>query len=125
MAVDGEEKVGTAARAFDVDAEAFIGFFEEECVGFGGTEDVAIETVGALGNFVFDCVEEGLVVGSPGGARGAFDFEGQECIGGEILYLKCVLAEAGNVGGAGEELVVVADFEGTEAEEAVAFGEGV
>ena len=94
-------------------------------VGLGGTEDVAIEAVGPLGDFVFDCVEESLVVGGPGGARGAFDFEGQECVGGEILDLKCVLAEARNVGGAGEELVVVADFEGTEAEEAVAFGEGV
>ena len=123
--MDGEEKVGTTARALDVDAEAFIGFFEEERVGLGGTEDVAIEAVGALGDFVFDCVEESLAVGGPSSARGAFDFEGKEHVGGEILDLKCVLAEAGNVGGIGEKSVVIADVEGTEAEEAVAFGKGV
>ena len=85
-------------------------------------EDVAIKAVGPLGDFVFDCVEESLVVGGPCGARDALDFEGQECVGGEILDLKCVLAEAGNVGGIGEKSVVIADVEGTEAEEAVAFG---
>ena len=41
----------------------------------------------------------------------------------EILDFEGVLAEAGGVGGVGEEGIVVADFEDAEAEEGVAFGE--
>jgi len=46
---------------------------------------MAIEAVGTLGDFVFDCVEEGAIVGGPGGAGNAFNLEGQERVSGEVF----------------------------------------
>jgi len=86
---------------------------------------MAIEAVGALGNFVFDDVEEGEIVGGPGGAGDALEAEREEFVGVEILDFEDELAETGVVRGIGEETIVVADVEGAEAEEGVAFGEGV
>src|SRR5437016_3604163 len=86
---------------------------------------MTIEAVGTLGGFVFDCVEKGSVVGSPGDAGDACDFKWQKRVSSEIFDFECVLAEAGDVGGVGEELVVVADVKGAETEEGVAFGKGV
>src|ERR1051325_12035704 len=86
---------------------------------------MTIEAVGTLGYFVFDCVEEGAVVGGPGGACDACDFKWQKRVSSEIFDCEWVLAKAGDVCGVGEELVVVADVEGAETEEGVAFGKGV
>jgi len=126
VAVHDEEEIGAAARAFDVDAKTFVGFFVEELVCAGGvTEGMAKESVGAFGEGIFDDVEKMAVVGGPGGGGDAFDAEGQEFGGAEIFDLEGVLAEAGGVGRVGEEMVVVGDFEGAEAEEGVALGEDV
>ena len=84
-----------------------------------------IEAVGALGDFVFDCVEERLVVRGPSGAGDALGLEEEQRIGGEIFDFESELAETGDIGGIGEQLVVVADGEDVEAEEGMAFGEGV
>ena len=125
VAVGDEEQIRAAAAAFDVNAEALVFFLVEEGVRARGAEDVAIELVGALGDFVFDDVEEGAVVGGPGGGGDALDAEREEFVGEEILDFEGVLAEAGGVRGVGEEVIVVADFEDAEAEEGVAFGEKV
>src|SRR5690242_9774808 len=118
VAVDDEDEIRAAAGAFDVNVETLVGFFVEELVGAGGiAEDVAIKAMGALGEPVFDYIEEMAVVGGPGGGGDAFDAEGQEFGGAEVFDLENVLAEAGGVGGVGEEVVVVGDLEGTEAEE--------
>ncbi len=124
MALDGEEKVGTAAGALDVDAEAFINFFKQECVGLGGTEDVAVETMGTLRDFVFNRIEESFVVGGPGGAGDACGSERDKGVGSEVFDLERVLAETRDVGGVSEESVVVANVEDIESEKGVAFGEG-
>jgi len=125
VAVGNEEEVRAAASALDINAEAFVFFLVEEGVGDAGAEDVAIEAMGTLGNLVFNDVEEGEIVGGPGGAGGAFDAEGEEFVGLQILYFEDELAEAGVVRGIGEPAIVVADVEGAEAEEGVAFREGV
>src|SRR5208283_1979486 len=95
-----------------------------------GAEDMAIEAVGALGNFVFDNIEESEIVGGPGGAGDALDtqgeeFVGEEFVGVEILDFENELAETGVVRGIGEEMIVVTDIEGAETEEGMAFGKGV
>jgi hypothetical protein len=79
----------------------------------------------ALGDGVFDYVEEVAVVGGPGGGGYAFGAEGKKCAAAEFLDLEGVLAEAGGVGGIGKEMVVVGDVERAEAEEGMAFGEGI
>jgi hypothetical protein len=86
---------------------------------------VAIEAVGALGDLIFDDIKEGEIVGGPGGAGDAFDADREELVGVEILDFEDELAETGVIRGIGEEAIVVADVEGAEAEEGVAFGEGV
>ena len=125
MAIGDEEKVSAAAGALDINAEALVFFLVEEGVGDAGAEDVAIEAVGTLGDLVFDDVEEGEIVGGPGGAGDALDAERKEFVGFEILDFEDELAEAGVVRGIGEEAIVVADVEGAKAEEGVAFGESV
>jgi hypothetical protein len=125
VAIGDEEKVRAAAGAFDINAEALVLFLVEEGVGDAGAEDMAIEAVGALGNFVFDDVEECEIVGGPGGAGDTLDAEGEEFVGLQILDFEDELAETGVVRGIGEETIVVTDVERAEAEEGVAFGKGV
>ncbi len=125
MTVGDEEDVGAAAATLDVNAEAFVFFFVEERVGAVGAEDVAIDLVRALGDFIFDDIKEGAIVGSPGGAGDTLDVEGEHGGIREILDFEGVLAEAGGVRGVGEEGIVVADFEDAEAEEGVAFGQEI
>jgi hypothetical protein len=121
VAVDAEHEISAAAGTLYVNVEALVGFIIEELVCAGRiAEDVAIKAMGTLGEGIFDYVEEMAVVGGPGGGGDAFDAEGQEFGGTEIFDLERVLAEAGDVGGVGEELVVVGDFEATEAEEGMA-----
>jgi len=125
VAVGDEEDVGAAAAALDVDAETLVFFFEEQRIGPVGAEDVAIELVRAFGDFVFDDVEEGAIVGGPCGAGDALDAERKHGGVFEIFDFESVLAEADGVRGVGEEEIVVADFEDAEAEEGVAFGEEI
>jgi hypothetical protein len=123
VAVDDEDQIGAATGALDVEVEAFVGFVVEELIGASGvTQGVTIEAVGSLGERIFDDVEEMAVVGAPGGGGDAFDAEGQEFGGTEVFDLQRVLAEAGSVGGVGEEMIVVGDLERAEAEEGVALG---
>jgi len=106
--------------------EALVGFFVDELVGAGGiAEYVAIKAIGSLGDRIFYYVEEVAVVGGPGRGSDAFDAKGQEFGSAEVFDLERVLAEAGGVGGVGEEMVVVGDFERAEAEEGMALGQGV
>jgi hypothetical protein len=125
VTVGDEEEVSATSGALDINAEALVFFLVEEGVGEAGAEDMTIETVGALGDLVFNDVEEGEIIGGPGGAGDALDAEGKEFMGMEILDFEDELAEAGVVRGIGEEAIVVADVEGTKAEEGVAFGKGV
>jgi hypothetical protein len=81
--------------------------------------------VGTLGDFVFNDVKEGEIVGGPGGTGDTLDTEGEEFVGVEILDFEDELAETGVVRGIGEETIVVADVEGAETHEGMAFGEGV
>ena len=120
-----EKQEGAAAGAFDLDAEALVAFFVEERVGLGEFSGVTIEAVGALGGFVFHGVEERAIVGGPGGAGDALDAFGKRFAGAEILDLQRVLAEAGGVERVGQQVIVVADVEGAEAEKGVAFGQSV
>jgi len=123
VAVGDEEDIGAAAAALDIDAEALVFLFVEEGVGTVGADDMEKELMGAFGGFVFNDVEESAIVRGPGGRGDALDAERK--LGGvvEILDFEGVLAEAGGVGGVGEQGIVVADFEDTEAEESVALGE--
>jgi hypothetical protein len=86
---------------------------------------MAVEAVGTLGDLVFDDVEESEIVDGPSGAGDALDAQGEEFVGVEILDFEDELAETGVVRGIGEETIVVADIEGAETHEGVAFGEGV
>ena len=126
VAVDDEDEISAAAGALDVNVEALVGFFVKELVGSGGiAESVAIETMGPLGDGIFDDEEKVAVVGGPGGGSDAFDAEGQEFERTQVFDLERVLAETGGVCGVGEEMVVVGDLERAEAEEGMALGQGV
>ena len=77
VAIRDEEEIGAAAGALNIDAEALVFFLEKENIGKVGAEDVAIQAMRALGDFIFDDVEESKTVGSPGGAGDAFNVEGE------------------------------------------------
>src|SRR6476660_4954289 len=112
VAVRDQEKKGSAAGAFDVQAEALVGFFKQQRVGGGGiAKAVTIETMGALGDRIFDHIEEVAVVGGPGGSGHTLGSEREEFTGSQVFDLQGVLAEPGGVGRVGEEVVVVGDFE--------------
>jgi hypothetical protein len=102
VAIGDEEEVGAAAGALDINAEALVFFLVQEVVGHARPKDVAVEAVGTLGDLVFDDIEEGEIVGGPGGAGGALDAYGEEFVGVEILDFEDELAEAGVVCGIGE-----------------------
>jgi len=102
VAIGDKEKVGAAAGALDINAEALVFFFVEEVVRHARPKNVAVEAVGTLGNLVFDDIEEGEIVGGPGDAGGALDPEGKEFVGVEILDFEDELAETGVVRGIGE-----------------------
>src|SRR5215472_10191733 len=125
VAVGYQEEVSRAPRAFDVDAEAFVRFLKKQHVGGGSHESMAVQAVGALGNGVLDHVEEMATVGGPRSGGHPLGAKREEFAALEILDLQSVLAEAGDVGGIGQKLVVVRDFKGAQAQEAVAFGQGV
>ena len=100
----GEKQIGAAAGAFDLDAEALVGFFVDEHGRAQSSQGVAIEAMRALGGFVFDGVEKRAIVGSPGGAGDALDASGERFVGAEILDLQRVLAKAGDVERVSEEM---------------------
>src|SRR5215831_20893303 len=80
MAVDDQEQPAAAARAFDIHSEALVGFFVEQDVGVGRGigKSMTVEAVRALGERVFDDVEEVAAVGRPGYRGYAFGAEGKE-----------------------------------------------
>lgn len=88
---------------------------------------MAEDFVLALGGLVFGGVEEGAGVGGPGEGAGALGGVGEVGPGAKGWIITAdvegVLAEAGGVGGVGEEVAVGADREGAEGHEGVAFGE--
>src|SRR6266852_1798827 len=86
---------------------------------------MAIETIGALRGFIFDGVEEGAVVGGPGGAGDAFEPFGQKGASAQVFDVQRVLAKTGRVGRVSEKTVVVANNERIEAEKGVALSKFV
>src|SRR6266568_1767057 len=82
-----------------------------------------VKPVRTLGRFVFDGIEERLIVGSPGNTGDAFDALGEQFTAAQVPHKESVLAEAGCICGISEQLVVVADLEGAEPEKAVPFSE--
>src|SRR6266702_890173 len=73
-----------------------------------------IEPVGTLRDFVLNGVEKCAIVGGPGDACDAFDLLGKGTARMEIFYVKRIFAEAGRIGRIGEQLIIVADLEGTQ-----------
>ena len=65
--------------------------------------------IGAFGDGVFGGQEQGLVVGGPFERGHALGGVGKGLAGAEILHVKSVLAVAGDVGGIGQQVRVIAD----------------
>ena len=84
-----------------------------------------MEFVLALGDLVLGDEEEGLVVRGPSHLIHPLELVGQQLARAEVLDAERVLAVAGAVGRIGEQEVVIAGLEHAEAEEFVAFGQGV
>ncbi len=111
-----DHEVLAVAGAADAEVEALVLFVEDEGVLLGGgAEGVAEEVVLALGGLVFGGVEEGARVGGPGDGADALGGVGQVVSGAEVADVEGVLAEAGVVGGVGEEVAVGGDRECAEA----------
>src|SRR5690242_3169085 len=82
-----------------------------------------VKPVRTLGRFVFDGIEERLIVGSPGNTGDTFDALGEQFTGVQVPHKESVLAKAGCVRGIREQLIVIADLEGAEPEKAVPLSE--
>src|SRR6266568_9619438 len=82
-----------------------------------------VKPVRTLGRFVFDGIEERLIVGSPGNTGDALDALGEQLARAQVPHLESVLAEASGIRGIHEQLIVIADLEGAEPEKAVPFSE--
>ena len=87
VAGDGEQQKRTAARAFDIDAEAFVMFLVEQRLGLGRAENMTVQAIGALGRLVFDGVEERAIVGSPSRAGDALDANRQRLADAQVFDL--------------------------------------
>ena len=75
----------------------------------GCAEGVAKDMVVALGDLVLGGVEEGARVGGPGERADALGGVGQVLHRAQVADMQRVLAEAGGVGGVGEQVAVGAD----------------
>ena len=82
-----------------------------------------VKPVRTLGRFVFDGIEERLIVGSPGNTGDSFDALGERFTGAQVPHTKSVLAEAGIVRGVCKQIIVIAHVEGAKPEKTVSFGE--
>ncbi len=80
-----------------------------------------IEPVRALGRFVFDRVEQRPIVGGPGDTGDALDALRKGAPGAQVFDLKHVLTETRGIGRIGEQMVVLADVEGTQSKKRMAF----
>src|SRR6266568_3619181 len=114
VARDGEQKKHAAASALHFDPESFVYLFVDQVVRLRGAQDMPIEPVGTLRDFVLNGVEKCAIVGGPGDACDAFDLLGKGTARMEIFYVKRIFAEAGRIGRIGEQLIIVADLEGTQ-----------
>ena len=117
-----DQQVFAVAGTAAAQVEAFVGFVEDENIGAGRAYRVAEEFVVALGLFVFGGEKKGARIGRPGKRADAFGGVREIVAGGEIAHVQGVLAEAGRVGGVGEQRVVGADGHGADRHEGVAFG---
>src|SRR5205823_2853518 len=81
-----------------------------------------VKPVRTLGRFVFDGIEERLIVGSPGNTGDSFDALGEQFTGAQVPHTKSVLAEAGIVRGVCKQIIVIAHVEGAKPEKTVSFG---
>src|SRR6266705_2650391 len=111
VACRSKQKVCATSRAFDFNMKALVCFFVEQRVRIGGPKNMAIEAVGAFGRFVFDGIEERLVISGPGNAGNALNTQGKHLRGTKVFHMKSVLAESSGIRGIGEQLIVVTDVE--------------
>src|SRR5262249_17475599 len=110
MACRGKQEQTTAARAFDIEAKAFVGFFIKQRVRRNRTDTMPVEPVGAFRNFILNRVEERLVVSSPGHARDTLHFFSPDLTVAQVFQMKRVLAEASDIRRVGHPLVVITDL---------------
>jgi hypothetical protein len=59
---------------------------------------MSIQAIRALGAFVFDGIEQRLMIGSPGDTRNSLEAPGKRFAGAKILQVKRVLTESGRIG---------------------------
>src|SRR6266851_1619523 len=111
----------SAARAFYFDSKPLVGLFIEQGIRFCGAQNMPIEPVRALRDFVFDGVEQRAIVGSPGDAGDTFESLGKSSSGAQVFDLKQVLAEAGGVGRIRKQVIVFADLEASQSKKRMAF----
>ena len=104
-----------------MEAEERVRLLEQQ-VGHRDSETVPVQSVGALGLVLGD-VEERLVVRGPGHRADLLHAVGPQRAGFQILHVKRVVAEAGQVGGIGEEPTVVAHRGRAQGQEGVPLGE--
>src|SRR5216683_3143045 len=81
-----------------------------------------IKPVGTLRDFVLNGVEKCALVGGPGDACDALDLLGKGTARLEIFYVKRISAEAGRIGRIGEQLIIIADLEGTQPKKRMSLG---
>ena len=123
VACGGKDEKGRAPSLVDLEAKALIGFIVEKEIRGSGAENVTVKAMGALGEFVFEGVEECAIVGGPGDAGDALEGFRKDRVGLEVFHEERELAVAGGVCGISEITIVFADFEGFDREKGIAFGE--
>ena len=121
-----DHEVEAVAGAADAEVETLVLFVEDEVVFGGGcAEGVAEDAVLALGGLVLGGVEEGARVGGPGQRSDALGCVWEVGERAQVADVERVLAEAGGIGGVGEEVAVGTDGHGSDVHEGLALGERV
>ena len=59
---------------------------------------MSIQAIRALGEFVFDGIEQGLIIGSPGDSSDSLEAPGKRFACPKVLQVKRILAESGRIG---------------------------
>ncbi len=120
------QEVVAVARPANAQVEAFVWLLVDEDVrGCGLSQDVAPELVVPLGDLVFGGEQKRCAVGAPNNGADALGCVCEMVAGAEVLDVERVLAEAGVVGGVGEQISVWADAHGAHRHEGLAPGEFV